>query len=199
MRKSSRNASGGTIVAASLGSLNGNHFLLAPSFAQHDATRDQVMKSLLTAFEWTPDGSEDYRRAAIGDPPDTATATAPTTSATPGSSKKAGIAAAGGEKSQRGNGDGLGGRRLSKSRGLFDKFGSPGRVLPISGGTAGSSDGDPNAPQRRATHAGVVESGESGLRPNMLHFSPQEFMDPDTAAQVSYGSVRQWRLVKRSA
>lgn len=167
---------------------------LASSFLQHDEPRDQVMKSLLTAFEWTPDGSEEYRRAAIGDPP--GTATAPTTPITRASSKNAGTAAAGGGKPQV---DGLGARSSSKSRRLFDKFGSPGRVSPLGvlGATAGGGTGDPSAPRRRATHAGVVESGEPGLRLNLLHFRPQEFMDPDTAAQVSYGSVLLWRLVER--
>lgn len=155
------------------------------------------MKGLLTAFEWTPDGSEDYRRAFSGNPPDTVTA--PTTPKTPASWKNAGTAASGEEKPQI---DGLGGRSLSKSRRLFDKFGSPGRVLPegvFFAATAGGGTGDPKAPRRRATHAGVIESEDSGLRLNMLHFRPQEFMDPDTAAQVSYGSVLQWCLVKRGA
>lgn len=149
------------------------------------------MTSLLTAFEWTPDGSEDYRRAAIGDPSDiaTATATAPTTPTTPGSTKNTGKVAAGVATPQNGNGGGgrLGGRSLSKSLRLFDKFSSSGRILPegFFGGTGGGNNGEPNAPQRRATHAGVVESGESGLRPNLRHFRPQEFMDPDTAAQVN--------------
>ena len=153
------------------------------------------MKSLLTAFEWTPDGSEEYRRAAIGDPPDTATATAtaPATPTTPGASKSAGAAPAGGRKPQSDNGGGgePGGRSLSKSLRLFDKFGSPGRVLPegVFGGTGGLGNGDPRTPQRRATHAGVVESGEPSLHLNMLHFKPQEFMDPDTAAQVSTRKV----------
>lgn len=142
------------------------------------------MRSLLTAFEWTPDVSKDYRRAAVGDPSDTATATAPTTPTPPASSKNAGIPAAGGAKPQSA---GLGSRSLSKKLRLFDKFGSPGRVLPDEG-IFGRGSGDPNAPQRRATHAGIIESGPSDLRPNMLHFRPQEFMDPDTAAQVSYGS-----------
>lgn len=170
------------------GSLKAGRFVRASSFIEHDETRDQVMKSLLTAFEWTPDGSEEYRRAAIGIPPDTATATAPTTPTTPSASKNAGVAPAGEGKPQSGNGGGgrLGGRSVSKSLRLFDKFGSPGRVLP-EGGTGGGSNGGPNAPQRRATHAGVIQSGESGLNPNMLHFKPQEFMDPDTAAQVSNG------------
>lgn len=147
------------------------------------------MTSLLTAFDWTPHGSKDYR-AAIGDLADTATATAPTTPTTLGLSNNAGVAAAGGEKPQNGGGGGgPGGRSLSKSLRLFDKFGSPARVLPagVLAGTAAGGNGDPNVPQRRATHAGVVESGESSLRLNMLHFRPQEFMDPDTAAQVSDG------------
>lgn len=153
------------------------------------------MKSLLTVFEWTPNGSEDYRRAAIGDLPDAATATAPTTApttpATPGPSTNAGVAAAGGEKPQSGNGGGPGGRSLSKSSRLFNKFGSSAKVFPegVFGGTVGGGDGNPNAPQRRATHAGVVDTGTSGLRLNMLHFTSQEFMDPDTAAQVSYESA----------
>ena len=145
--------------------------------------RDQVVASFLTAFDWTPDGSEAYRRAAFGDPSADTTVAAAAAAAAP-SAKGAviGSQAGAGAKQERGTGrGGSNGGSFSKSlrKSVFNKFGSTGKVSPEGGVASG-------LPQRRATHAGVVGSGDPGLRLNLVHFSPQEFMDPDTAAQARY-------------
>lgn len=66
---------------------------------------------------------------------------------------------------------------------ISTKFGT-GKVVPLGvvGRTGGAGSGGGPHLHRRATHAGVVDSGETPLGLNVLHYSPQEFMDPDTAA-----------------
>lgn len=159
--------------------------------------RDQVLASFLTNFEWTTHGSEAFRRAATGNSSGVtpASSTSPAKQNASSGVSKSGVGGLGGAGGQRGGTDAdssVSDRNgLSKSlrKSLFDKFGSPAKVVPegalrwTAGKSSGPGGGD-GVPQRRATHDGVVESGELGLRVHMMHFRPEQFMDPDTAAQV---------------
>ncbi|CAM9857880.1 unnamed protein product, partial [Ectocarpus fasciculatus] len=150
-------------------------------------TRDQVLVRFLTGFDWTPHGSKAYQRAAT----DTSEATT------------AAAAAAASRGQGRGVGDGSHGAtagagavspldsgkpsKVPPRGSMFDRFGFSGKVFPDGGGLWGTTGGGGGGSvlQRRATHGGVVDSGEPGLRVdvNMMHFRSQ-FMDPDTAAQA---------------
>lgn len=122
-----------------------------------------------------------------------------TSSATPngvGGVSDAAVVGAQGGDGREGQGNVTGGRlgsagqglRKSLSKSLLARFGSPGKVLPVGSlGTTlgwGGVDGGIRVPQRRATHSGVVESAEAGLKISVVHVRPEDFMDPDTAAQV---------------
>lgn len=141
----------------------------------------------LTGFDWTPDGSEAFRRAAT----DTSQATtAAAAAACPGQGRGGGDGSHG-ATTGAGAVSPLDSGKPSKAppRGsMFDRFGFPGKVFPDGGGLGGTAGGGGGGSvlQRRATHGGVVDSGEPGLRVdvNMMHFRSQ-FMDPDTAAQVT--------------
>lgn len=132
----------------------------------------------LTSFEWTSDESTDYRRA-VGDSMKTDRTPSPTKNAVET------VGALDGNGKGGTAGGGPDGRRLSKSlrNALFDKFGRSARVSPQGalGTTTGTGGG------RRSTHVGLIDVGDPTLRPNMVHYRPQEFMDPDTAAQVLCG------------
>lgn len=152
-----------------------------------------MLVRFLTGFDWTPHGSEAYRRAAT----DTSEAT--------------NAAAAASRGQARGGGDGSHGAttgagavspldsgkpsKVPPRGSMFDRFGFPGKVFPDGGGLGGTTGGGRmgSVLQRRATHGGVVDSGEPGLRVdvNMMHFRSQ-FMDPDTAAQVTTFVVGLW-------
>lgn len=154
------------------------------------------MASSLTDFERTAHGSEAYRRAATSRSSGAtlAAGTSPAARHAVPNSEVTGLGGAGGGgrgEATKTSGGVSGGEGLSKSgrKSLFDKFGSPGKVLPegVPGWTGGKGSGEgggSGVQQRRATHDGVAESGDLGLRVEMMHFRPEEFMDPDTAAQV---------------
>ncbi|CAM9685458.1 unnamed protein product, partial [Ectocarpus sp. 13 AM-2016] len=149
-------------------------------------TRDQVLVRSLTGFDWTPHGSEAYRRAAT----DTSQATtAAAAAACPGQGRRGGDGSHGATTGASAVSP-FDSRKPSKAppRGsMFDRLGFPGKVFPDGGGLGGTTGGGGGGSvlQRRATHGGVVDSGEPGLRVdvNMMHFRSQ-FMDPDTAAQA---------------
>lgn len=158
--------------------------------------RGQVPAANIKEFEWTSSNSEAYRRARF--PGETATppsAAAKNTSADfPGDTSGAMLAK--GNVPRCGNSvattdakHGAGGVIISSSsKGpRTSRFFGSNKIMP--GGAEGLGDkgklgsGAPNT-QRRETHAGVIESGERRLSLNLVRFSPQAYMDPDTAAQV---------------
>lgn len=131
-------------------------------------------------FDWTAHASTAYRAAANPDKP-VPGRVSPNASllAASGTKGTASGGLDGGKKDQNGaNGPP---RKLSSPMKLRSaisaKFGT-GRVVPLDAAETGGR----SQMQRRMTHAGVVESGEKPLGMNVLHFTPQEFMDPDTAA-----------------
>lgn len=136
----------------------------------------------LTGFEWTPDRSADYRRA-LGEGHETASTPNPTNGTEQTTGDKRQDPAFDNDEGGDAADGGPNGKRLSKSlrNVIFDKFGASARVSPEGalGSTARGAGGE-----RRSTHAGLVGGGHPGLKLNMVHFSAQEFMDPDTAAQV---------------
>lgn len=138
----------------------------------------------LTGFEWTPDGSADYRRA-LGEGKKTASTSDPTKGAGRTAGGKRQTPAFDHDETGDAAGGGLNGKRLSKSlrNAIFDKFGASAKVSPEGAGL-GSTAGGVGGGGRRSTHAGLVGGGDPGLKLNMVHFNRQEFMDPDTAAQV---------------
>lgn len=143
--------------------------------------RDHVPEACITDFEWTSNGSAAYRRALH---PEKRTEMAGEHPKKEPDKIRSHADLSGGE-------EGTGKRKMSFSESLrhalSSKFGAS-RILPE--GTIGRNSGgderahgDPER-QRRSTHAGVIDSGETRLAHNLLHFRPQAFMDPDTAAQV---------------
>lgn len=163
-----------------------------------DTKRDQVPMASIVSFEWTSNTSAAYRVAAVPDKPVPGRGDSDVLLPPASDSKNTGKASLDGSRkaNQQGVQHGANGPpRKSSAHKLLSaistNFGT-GRVVPLGvpGRTGRAGTGGGPQLQRRATHAGVVDSGETPLGLNVLHYSPQEFMDPDTAAaQVRYVGV----------
>lgn len=149
----------------------------------------------IVSFEWTSNTSAAYRVAAVPDKPIQGRGGSNVFLPTASNSKNTARDGLDGSRKETWQGveHGANGppRKSSAAKlriAISTKFGT-GRVVPsgVRGRKGNAGTGGHPQLQRRATHAGVVDSGETPLGLNVLHFSPQEFMDPDTAAAQVHG------------